>query len=73
MSDGRPAMAAFLRTLVHDQSLITDELIEERYALAADPEALRALARQPLSDPPSTPQILAVLALSLREKARPPR
>ena len=36
-------------------------------------EALRALARQPLSDPPSTPQILAVLALSLREKARPPR
>ena len=36
-------------------------------------EALRALARQPLSDPPSTPQILAGLALSLREKVRPPR
>ena len=41
--------------------------------VARSEEALRALARQPLSDPPSTPQILAVLALSLREKARPPR
>lgn len=29
---------------------------------------LRALAHQPLPDPPNTPQLLAVLALSLREK-----
>jgi 4,5:9,10-diseco-3-hydroxy-5,9,17-trioxoandrosta-1(10),2-diene-4-oate hydrolase len=40
----REAMAAFLRTLVHNQKLITDELIEERFASAAEPAALRALA-----------------------------
>jgi 4,5:9,10-diseco-3-hydroxy-5,9,17-trioxoandrosta-1(10),2-diene-4-oate hydrolase len=37
-------MAAFLRTLVFDQKLITDELIEERFAAACDPEALAAMA-----------------------------
>ncbi|ALG12692.1 4,5:9,10-diseco-3-hydroxy-5,9,17-trioxoandrosta-1(10),2-diene-4-oate hydrolase [Kibdelosporangium phytohabitans] len=37
-------LADFLRTLVFDQSLVTDELIEERYRVAADPESLRAMA-----------------------------
>jgi 4,5:9,10-diseco-3-hydroxy-5,9,17-trioxoandrosta-1(10),2-diene-4-oate hydrolase len=37
-------LAAFLRTLVHDRALITDELIDERYAAAADPDSLRAMA-----------------------------
>ena len=37
-------LAAFLRTLVFDQRLITDELVEERYAAASDPEALAAMA-----------------------------
>jgi 4,5:9,10-diseco-3-hydroxy-5,9,17-trioxoandrosta-1(10),2-diene-4-oate hydrolase len=40
----RDKLAAFLRTLVFDQKLITDELIEERYADAATPEALAAMA-----------------------------
>jgi 4,5:9,10-diseco-3-hydroxy-5,9,17-trioxoandrosta-1(10),2-diene-4-oate hydrolase len=37
-------LAAFLRTLVFDQRLITDELVEERFAAASDPEALAAMA-----------------------------
>jgi 4,5:9,10-diseco-3-hydroxy-5,9,17-trioxoandrosta-1(10),2-diene-4-oate hydrolase len=37
-------MAAFLRTLVHDQRLITDDLVDERLAAASDPAALAALA-----------------------------
>jgi 4,5:9,10-diseco-3-hydroxy-5,9,17-trioxoandrosta-1(10),2-diene-4-oate hydrolase len=40
----REKMAAFLRTLVHDQRLITDELVDERFATASDPAALAALA-----------------------------
>ena len=40
----REKLAAFLRTLVFDQRLITDELIDERYAAASDPEALAAMA-----------------------------
>jgi 4,5:9,10-diseco-3-hydroxy-5,9,17-trioxoandrosta-1(10),2-diene-4-oate hydrolase len=40
----RDKMAAFLRTLVFDQKLITDELIDERYAAGSDPEALAAMA-----------------------------
>jgi 4,5:9,10-diseco-3-hydroxy-5,9,17-trioxoandrosta-1(10),2-diene-4-oate hydrolase len=36
-------LAEFLRTLVFDQAMITDELVEERYAFAADPETLRAM------------------------------
>lgn len=40
----RDKMASFLRTLVHDQRLITDELIDERFAAASDPAALAALA-----------------------------
>jgi 4,5:9,10-diseco-3-hydroxy-5,9,17-trioxoandrosta-1(10),2-diene-4-oate hydrolase len=40
----REKLAAFLRTLVHDQRLVTDELVEERYAAASDPEAMAAMA-----------------------------
>ena len=40
----REKMAAFLRTLVHDQRVLTDELIDERFAAASDPAALAALA-----------------------------
>jgi 4,5:9,10-diseco-3-hydroxy-5,9,17-trioxoandrosta-1(10),2-diene-4-oate hydrolase len=36
-------LADFLRTLVFDQSMITDELVEERFRYAADPETLRAM------------------------------
>jgi 4,5:9,10-diseco-3-hydroxy-5,9,17-trioxoandrosta-1(10),2-diene-4-oate hydrolase len=36
-------LADFLRTLVFDQSLITDELVEERFRYAADPETLAAM------------------------------
>ena len=37
-------MAAFLRTLVYDQRLITDELVAERFAAASEPAALAAMA-----------------------------
>jgi 4,5:9,10-diseco-3-hydroxy-5,9,17-trioxoandrosta-1(10),2-diene-4-oate hydrolase len=40
----RDKMAAFLRIMVHDQRLITDELIDERYAAASRPEALAGMA-----------------------------
>jgi 4,5:9,10-diseco-3-hydroxy-5,9,17-trioxoandrosta-1(10),2-diene-4-oate hydrolase len=40
----RAKLADFLRTLVFDQSLITDELVEERFRSASDPDALRAMA-----------------------------
>jgi 4,5:9,10-diseco-3-hydroxy-5,9,17-trioxoandrosta-1(10),2-diene-4-oate hydrolase len=40
----REKLAEFLRTLVFDQSMITDELVEERFAAASDPESLRAMA-----------------------------
>jgi 4,5:9,10-diseco-3-hydroxy-5,9,17-trioxoandrosta-1(10),2-diene-4-oate hydrolase len=40
----REKLAAFLRTLVFDQRLITDELIDERFAAASDPAALAAMA-----------------------------
>src|SRR5579875_2262581 len=36
-------LADFLRTLVHDQSMITDELVDERYGYAADPETLASM------------------------------
>jgi 4,5:9,10-diseco-3-hydroxy-5,9,17-trioxoandrosta-1(10),2-diene-4-oate hydrolase len=54
----REKMAAFLRTLVFDQRLVTDELIGERYAVASDPEALRAMASMGASffDPASYEQ-----------------
>jgi 4,5:9,10-diseco-3-hydroxy-5,9,17-trioxoandrosta-1(10),2-diene-4-oate hydrolase len=37
-------MAAFLRTLVYDQRLVTDELVAERLAAASEPAALAAMA-----------------------------
>jgi 4,5:9,10-diseco-3-hydroxy-5,9,17-trioxoandrosta-1(10),2-diene-4-oate hydrolase len=40
----REKLEAFLRTLVFDQRLVTDELIDERFAAACDPESLKAMA-----------------------------
>jgi 4,5:9,10-diseco-3-hydroxy-5,9,17-trioxoandrosta-1(10),2-diene-4-oate hydrolase len=40
----REKLAAFLRTLVFDQRLVTEELIDERFAVASDPAALAAMA-----------------------------
>ncbi len=40
----REKMAAFIRTMVFDQRLVTDELIDERFASAADPRQLAAMA-----------------------------
>ena len=40
----RDKLVAFLRTMLHDQTLITDELVEERFAVAAQPESLQAMA-----------------------------
>jgi 4,5:9,10-diseco-3-hydroxy-5,9,17-trioxoandrosta-1(10),2-diene-4-oate hydrolase len=39
----RERLAAFLRTLVFDPALVTDELVEERFAAASDPAALAAM------------------------------
>ncbi|WP_203780663.1 4,5:9,10-diseco-3-hydroxy-5,9,17-trioxoandrosta-1(10),2-diene-4-oate hydrolase [Paractinoplanes rishiriensis] len=39
----RDKLAAFLRTLVFDPALITDELIDERFRAASTPEALQAM------------------------------
>lgn len=36
-------LEAFLRVMVHDQSLITPELVEERFAAATTPESLAAM------------------------------
>jgi len=40
----REKLEAFVRTMVFDQSLVTDELIEERFRAASDPESLAAMA-----------------------------
>jgi 4,5:9,10-diseco-3-hydroxy-5,9,17-trioxoandrosta-1(10),2-diene-4-oate hydrolase len=40
----REKLAAFLRTLVYDQRLVTEELIDERYRAASDPAVLRAMS-----------------------------
>jgi len=40
----REKLRAFLQTLVFDQKMITDELVEERYAAASSPESLAAMA-----------------------------
>jgi 4,5:9,10-diseco-3-hydroxy-5,9,17-trioxoandrosta-1(10),2-diene-4-oate hydrolase len=40
----REKMAVFLRTMVHNQRLVTDELVEERYLAASTPEAIAAMA-----------------------------
>lgn len=54
----REKMEAFLRTLVFDQRLITDELIDERFAAASDPGSLKAMASMGASffDPASYEQ-----------------
>ncbi|MBB4684857.1 4,5:9,10-diseco-3-hydroxy-5,9,17-trioxoandrosta-1(10),2-diene-4-oate hydrolase [Amycolatopsis jiangsuensis] len=39
----RSRMEAFLRIMVHDQSLITDELIDDRFAAGSDPDSLAAM------------------------------
>lgn len=36
----REGLIRWLRSMVHDQSLVTEELVEERWQLANDPEAL---------------------------------
>ena len=40
----REKMEAFIRVMVFDQRLVTDELIDERFAAASDPEQLAAMA-----------------------------
>jgi 4,5:9,10-diseco-3-hydroxy-5,9,17-trioxoandrosta-1(10),2-diene-4-oate hydrolase len=40
----REKMAAFLKIMVHDQRLVTDELIDERFAVASEPAALAGMA-----------------------------
>jgi len=40
----RDKMATFLRIMVHDQRLVTDELIDERFAVASRPGALAGMA-----------------------------
>jgi 4,5:9,10-diseco-3-hydroxy-5,9,17-trioxoandrosta-1(10),2-diene-4-oate hydrolase len=40
----REKMAAFLQTMVYNQRLVTDELVEERYLAASTPEAVAAMA-----------------------------
>jgi 4,5:9,10-diseco-3-hydroxy-5,9,17-trioxoandrosta-1(10),2-diene-4-oate hydrolase len=39
----REKLATFLRTLVYDQKLVTEELIDERFGPASDPALLRGL------------------------------
>jgi 4,5:9,10-diseco-3-hydroxy-5,9,17-trioxoandrosta-1(10),2-diene-4-oate hydrolase len=46
---GRERMEAFLRTMVHDQGLITDELIDDRFAAANTPESLAAMRAMGMS------------------------
>lgn len=45
----REKLEAFLRVMVHDQSLITDELIDERFAAASAPESLAAMRAMGMS------------------------
>lgn len=42
-------LAEFLRTLVFDASMITEELVEERYRTAADPETLASMKAMGMS------------------------
>ena len=45
----RERMEAFLRIMVHDQGLITDELIDDRFAAANTPESLAAMRAMGMS------------------------
>jgi 4,5:9,10-diseco-3-hydroxy-5,9,17-trioxoandrosta-1(10),2-diene-4-oate hydrolase len=49
MEPSREKMEAFVRTMVFDQRLVTDELIDERFANGSDPEALAALKSMGMS------------------------
>ena len=71
----REKMAAFLRTLVFDQRLVTDDLIDERYAAACDPQALAALASMGASffDPASYEAASGLMTKRLLGKLSPPR
>ena len=40
----RERLAAFLKTLVYNEDLVTDELVDERFATASDPESRRVMA-----------------------------
>jgi 4,5:9,10-diseco-3-hydroxy-5,9,17-trioxoandrosta-1(10),2-diene-4-oate hydrolase len=44
MAPSKDALKAFLRTLVFDQKLITDELVDERFEAASQPDSLAAMA-----------------------------
>jgi 4,5:9,10-diseco-3-hydroxy-5,9,17-trioxoandrosta-1(10),2-diene-4-oate hydrolase len=41
----REKLEEFVRIMVYDQSLVTEELIEERYKVASDPSVVQGLAR----------------------------
>ena len=41
----REKLEEFVRIMVYDQSLVTEELIEERYRVASDPGVIQGLAR----------------------------
>ncbi len=45
----REALRAFISTMVVDQSLVTDELVEERYADATAPGSLEAMRSMGMS------------------------
>jgi 4,5:9,10-diseco-3-hydroxy-5,9,17-trioxoandrosta-1(10),2-diene-4-oate hydrolase len=45
----RERMEAFLRIMVHDQGLITDELVDDRFAAANTPESLAAMRAMGMS------------------------
>ncbi|MEC3976446.1 4,5:9,10-diseco-3-hydroxy-5,9,17-trioxoandrosta-1(10),2-diene-4-oate hydrolase [Amycolatopsis sp. H20-H5] len=45
----REKLEAFLRVMVYDQSLITDELIDDRFAAASSPESLAAMRAMGMS------------------------
>lgn len=49
MEPSREKIEAFIRTMVFDQRLVTDELIDERYATASEPGALEALRSMGMS------------------------
>jgi 4,5:9,10-diseco-3-hydroxy-5,9,17-trioxoandrosta-1(10),2-diene-4-oate hydrolase len=49
MAPSRDKLAAFLRTLVYDKTLVTDALIDERYAAASAPSSLKAMASMGMS------------------------
>lgn len=49
MEPSRDKIEAFIRTMVFDQRLVTDELIDERFASATEPGALEALRSMGMS------------------------